>query len=283
MGSVCELDEQITGGAEKGNEMSEEESRKPTRIQSVDRAARLLMLIASDAHAQWKARTLAEAMSTSVPTMYHLLNTLVDAGFLSLDDHGIYYLGIAVGRLAEAYHAQSNPPPELLVPLRGISEQTGETAYLSAWRNGQMEVIVDLPGTLPVRVTDLKAGFRGVAHARAAGKVLLAFGTDEQLARYLAISQLERVTSHTVVDQEQLRGVLAEAREKGYAVEYEEFCEGVGCLSVPIRGESALFGAYTVSAPIDRLMKQQNRYLEVLRAAAEVAGKTADAATSPRL
>jgi IclR family transcriptional regulator, acetate operon repressor len=271
----------LAASAEKGNEMTEEEARKPTRIQSVDRAARLLMLIASDPHAKWKARTLAAAMSTSVPTMYHLLNTLVDAAFLSLDEQGIYQLGIAVGRLAEAYHSQSNPPPELLVPLRGISEQTGETAYLSAWRNGQMEVIVDLPGTLPVRVTDLKAGFRGVAHARAAGKVLLAFGTEKQLNRYLAISQLERVTSHTVVDHEQLLGVLDEARQQGYAVEYEEFCEGVGCLSVPILGESALFGAYTVSAPIDRLKKEQNRYLDVLRAAAQVAGKTADAATSP--
>jgi DNA-binding IclR family transcriptional regulator len=144
-----------------------------------------------------------------------------------------------------------------------------------------MEVIVHLPGTLPVRVTDLRAGFHGVAHARAAGKVLLAFGTDEQLARYLATSPLDRVTSHTVVTEEELRSLLAEARTHGYAVEHEEFCEGVGCLSVPILSGSSLFGAYTVSAPIDRLKSKHDQYLDVLTTAAEIAGKSVDRRSSP--
>src|SRR5487761_847399 len=110
--------------------MAEEKApRTPTRIQSVARAARLLMLIASDPNADWKARTLSDVMGTSLPTMYHLLNTLVDAGLVTIDDRGIYRLGINVGRLAVAYQHQVMPPSELQVPLHSIAEKTGESSY----------------------------------------------------------------------------------------------------------------------------------------------------------
>lgn len=218
-------------------------------------------------------------MQTSVPTMYHLLNTLSDVGFITVDEQGNYCLGIAVGNLAAAYHEQSLPPPELLVPLRTISDETGESAYLSAWRNGQMEVIAHRPGTLAVRVNDLQAGFHGVAHARAAGKVLLAFGTEAQLSRYLATSPLDRVTDKTVSTLDGLLAELDEARVNGYGVEYEEFAEGVGCLSVPILGRLSLLGAYTVSAPVDRLRSQFKPYLGVLVAAARTAADRVDQMT----
>lgn len=264
-----------SGGQEHG-ERSAAADHKPTRINSVDRAARVLMLIASNPDAGWKARSLANAMHTTVPTMYHLLNTLSDRGFLATDEHGVYRLGIGIAKLAAAYHEQAVPPDELLAPLRGVAEQTGESAYLSAWRNGEMEVIAHMPGTLPVRVIDLGTGFRGVAHARAAGKVLLAFGTKERREDYLATSDLERLTEHTVTDRDHLRKELEKVWEDGFGVEYEEFCDGVGCLSVPIMSAAGLLGAYTVSAPIGRLLARQDEYRTVLQETARAAARAGE-------
>ena len=257
---------------------SEKAPRAPTRIQSVARATRLLMLIASDPNADWKARSLADAMETSLPTMYHLLNTLVDAGLVTTDDRGICRLGINVGRLAAAYQQQVMPPSELQVPLHTVTEKTGESSYLSAWRNGEMEVILHVPSTLPVRVMELRAGFRGVAHARAAGKVLLAFGSEQQRERYFVPARLEAATRHTITDKEMLLAELARVRDGQYAQEYEEFCEGVACLSVPILATGELLGAYTISAPVDRLRSRRSEYLEALRDAAGTASAGAEAA-----
>jgi DNA-binding IclR family transcriptional regulator len=226
------------------------------------------MLIASDPNAGWKARSLANAMNTTLPTMYHMLNTLSDCGFVTADEHSVYRLGIGIAKLAAAYDEQAVLPEELLAPLRGVAERTGESSYLSAWRNGEMEVIAHVPGTLPVRVIDLGTGFRGVAHARAAGKVLLAFGTKERREYYLATSGLELLTAHTISDRDDLRKELDKVWENGFGVEYEEFCDGVGCLSVPIMSAAGLLGAYTVSAPIDRLLDRQSKYLAVLQEAA---------------
>ena len=255
------------------------EPRAPTRIRSVDRAARLLMLIATDPNAGWKARTIATEMGTSVPTTYHMLNTLVDAGLVTTDDRGSYCLGVAVARLALAYQVQAAPPRELQVPLSEVAAKTGESAYLSAWRNGEMEVITHVASTQPVRVTDLRPGFRDVAHARAAGKVLLAFGTDSQREHYLTGAKLKAVTKFTVTKHNALLVELEQARVNRYAEEREEFCEGVGCLSVPILIGANLLGAYTVSAPIDRLNSRHETYLQILHDAAAKAGADAEALT----
>jgi DNA-binding IclR family transcriptional regulator len=53
----------------------------PTRIRSVRRAAALLEHIAGTP-AGCTATAAAEALDIPVPTAYHLLNTLVDAGLL---------------------------------------------------------------------------------------------------------------------------------------------------------------------------------------------------------
>jgi len=226
------------------------------------------MLVASDPERGWKARVIAAEMGATVPSTYHLVNTLVDAGLLSVDDEGRYSLGVGVARLAAAYYEQRVPPPEILGPLRRLVQRTGETSYFSAWRNGDMEVIVDLRGTRPARVVDLHAGFHGAAHARASGKVLLAFGTPNQRERYFESIGLAARTSRTITDPDVLRNTLDRVRAEGYGAEHGELFEGVGCLSVPITDEDVLYGAYTVSAPLARLETSLDEYLQELWAAA---------------
>jgi IclR family acetate operon transcriptional repressor len=90
------------------------------RIRSVLRASQLLLLMATVAEEDRTVHRLAEQLGPSVPTVYHLLNTLVDARLLARDERRHYVLGLSVGVLSAAYVAQSVPPPELLRPLQGI-------------------------------------------------------------------------------------------------------------------------------------------------------------------
>jgi len=255
--------------------LNEEEApgRAPTRIQSVAKAARFLALIAGSPGVEWKARSMAKELGTSLPGVYHLANTLSDAGLISVDESGRYTLGIAVGRLASAYYEQSVPPPELLVPLKNLARETGETSYLSDWRNGDMEIIAEVPGTRPHRVVDLGVGFHGMAHARASGKVLLAFGTHEQRERYIDSIPLQQTTVRTITDPDVLRQELRAVHDQGYGAEYGELLDGIGCLSVPVIDDGLLFGAYTVSAPLTRIEAENETYLKALKDAASVAGK----------
>lgn len=244
-----------------------DEARTGTRIQSVSRAAQLLMLIASLPEAERSVTRMAAELGTSVPTVYHLLNTLVDAKLLTRDERKQYRFGLAMEVLSVAYAQQSVPPPELVAPLRRIIEETGESAYLTAWRTGNPVVLAHLSGTHAVQVTNLRPGYRGVANARASGKVLLAFAEPEERERYLAMNPLTAVTEKTITDPDVFEKELRQVARNGYATEVEEFSAGVACVAVPVWRNGMLMGCYTISAPVERYRKQRSHYLAVLRAA----------------
>jgi IclR family acetate operon transcriptional repressor len=240
-----------------------------TRVHSVDRAARLLHLIASTPEHERTVKELAAKMGTSLPSMYHLVNTLVDARLLTRDRRRLYHLGLGIGTLANAYYQQSQPPIELLDPLQAIIQATGETAYLGGLVRGELEVLAEMAGTRAVRVTDLKPGYRGAAHARASGKVLLAFSDPRERNRYLGAHPLQPLTAKTITDSAQLLAELDQVRRQGYATEVEEFTEGVACCAVPILDDGILLAAYTLAAPVERYRTSKDEYIAVLKAAAE--------------
>lgn len=251
------------------------EGRKPasgaTRVHSVARAARLLHLIASTPEHERTAKDLAAKMGTPLPSMYHLLNTLVDARLLARDRRRLYHLGLGIGTLANAYYQQSQPPLELLEPLHAIIKATGETAYLGGLVRGELEIFAELAGTRAVRVTDLKPGYRGAAHARASGKVLLAFSDLSERNRYLGAHSLQALTPNTITDVTQLLEEIDLVKRQGYATEVEEFTEGVACCAVPILDNGILLAAYTLAAPVERYRTSKDEFVAVLKAAAESA------------
>ena len=244
-----------------------DDTRTGTRIQSVSRAAKLLMLIASIPEHERSVNRMAAELGTSVPTVYHLLNTLVDAKLLARDERKQYRFGFAMEVLSVAYAQQTVPPPELLAPLRWITEATGESAYLSAWRSGNPVVLAHLAGTHAVQVTNLRPGYRGAANARASGKVLLAFAEPGDRDRYLAMHPLERVTAATITDPDVFAVELGRVATQGYATDVEEFSAGVACIAVPIWSSGVLMGSYTISAPVERYRRQHEEYLARLREA----------------
>ncbi len=242
-----------------------------TRINSVARAARLLVLIATLPPDEATVQNIATSLSISVPTAYHMLNTLLDARLLSRDDAKRYHLGLHVGFLGEAYRRQAQPPPELMDALRGLSEATGESCFLSQWHEGSIEISAQVAGSHAVQVAHLQPGFQDSAHARASGKVLLAYTDPRSRASYLASHQLTPITPRTITDPVALQHELNAVLRNGYAVEEEEFSLEVACVSVPVIAGDLLFGAYTVAAPVSRYETMKETYLGLLQAAARQA------------
>lgn len=243
--------------------------RPGTRLRSVLRAAQLLLLMATLPEQERTVNRLAEELGTSVPNVYHLLNTLVDAQLLARDERKQYVLGLSVGVLATAFASQTVPPPELLLPLDEIVRATGETAYLSTWRRGSPVVLAQRDGTHAVQVT-LRPGFDEAAHARASGKVLLAFGDPVHREEYVRSHPLAQLTPSTITDRASLQRELQLVTEHGYATEVEECSAGVACIAVPVFGKGLLLGAYTVATPVERYRVHADSYIATLRQAAKL-------------
>ncbi|HLW60481.1 MAG TPA: IclR family transcriptional regulator C-terminal domain-containing protein [bacterium] len=112
-------------------------------------------------------------------------------------------------------------------------------------------------------------GRRAPAHCTALGKVLLAHA-DPQLQTRVLAGRLKRYTPGTIVDPPTLRRVLQAVRERGYAVDDQEFEEGIRCVAAPVLDYTGrVVAALSVSAPAGRLGPDRDRGLaEVVRAAA---------------
>jgi IclR family acetate operon transcriptional repressor len=239
-------------------------SAKPsTQIQSVARACRLLLYVSEQADG-CTATEVATAHEMALPTTYHLLNTLTTEGMLAKDSRRRYTIGPKVGALSDAFLRQMSAPEYLMLPLQQLAETTGETAYLTAWRGEEIRVLASVEGAQVVRVSGLHSGYYDHGHARATGKLLLAYARPELREAYLRRNPLKALTPRTIVDPKAFERELKATRERGYALELEEFAEGVGCASAPVVENGVAIAAYTVSAPIHRFGERREALIDAV-------------------
>ena len=81
--------------------------------------------------------------------------------------------------------------------------------------------------------TPSQPGGRFAASSTALGKAMLAFSPPNVVERVLA-SGLEPRTSRTIVDPNVFREELCRIAARGYAVDDEEFAEGMRCCAAPV-------------------------------------------------
>jgi DNA-binding IclR family transcriptional regulator len=239
-------------------------------VQSVARGLRILTQVATSSDGL-TAREIAAALELRLPTAHHLIQTLVAEGFLMRDSGHRYRLGLRVGDLAAAFPRHLDPAEHLTSRARALAARTGEAAYLAGWSDARIVIMAQIPGRHAVNVTDLRVGLAEDAHARASGKLLLAFADEEVRDAFLDEHGLRPRTPATITDREALEAELDAIRARGYAVDREEFAPGVCCLAALLDGGSSI--ALSLSAPADRFEKRFEGYLADLLEIANPTGQ----------
>jgi IclR family pca regulon transcriptional regulator len=115
---------------------------------------------------------------------------------------------------------------------------------------------------------NLVVGSRLPAHATSMGKVLLAHLSPEALDRYLASANLRALTPQTITRPADLRRVLLEVRQRGWAFSDQESEMGVRTVAVPLFNHAnQIDSALNVSAHASRVSMRElkRRYLPVLQ------------------
>jgi len=242
--------------AVKGEAEARSGNGRGTRIQSVARASKVLLWVADQPHGA-SAKEVAAAHGLALPTAYHLLNTLADQGMLAKDTQGRYILGRSAAILAEAHLRGKSVPETMLNALRDLVRRTDETAYLADWGENDIRVLASVEGRQMVRVAEVGSGVYKNGHARANGKVLLAWAPPEIREAYLRAHPIVPVTKATITTRKKLDRELELVRDRGYAYDEEEFAAGVSCVAAPVLQNGHVIASLGVVAPTDRF--QENR------------------------
>jgi DNA-binding IclR family transcriptional regulator len=249
------------GDLEDGGSAAGDGSRP--RVQSVARAATILYAIAKNDRGLSR-KGISQEAKLSKQITYHLLHTLSQSGLVTRNDEGNYILGLRVGRLAEGFRRQLSGSAQVSALVRQIARKTGETTYAAKWINGEVVSIDIVRGHYHIQALELPHGFSQDAHARAGGKVLLAYATEEQRREYFKTHKPKRRTVHTVISAKKLQAQFDTIRAQGYCVEREEFALGLCCIGMPLDNGLSPY-AIGISAPAERFNENFDSYLETLR------------------
>jgi DNA-binding IclR family transcriptional regulator len=114
-----------------------------------------------------------------------------------------------------------------------ISKETTETVTLTIRIGFDALVAYKVDSAQPI-LPNVQVGIRLPLYASAAGKVMLAFFSEEEIEQYLNSVDLVKFTPKTIVDREQITADLIEIRRSGLAYNREGFREGITAIAAPV-------------------------------------------------
>lgn len=225
------------------------------RVQSVDRAVRLLRAVAAAGTSGAGTVALGDACGLNRATAWRLLSTLESHGFVRCD-RSTHHWTIGIGMAEIVRFSGIN---EVLRDAHGVLEslalEVGETAALAVLRQGDLVYVDEVT---PASIVAASWSGRTMSlHATSTGKVLLAWSHEDDLKTLLP-RRLERFTESTITDRATLRRELRRVRELGYATCQGEFEPSAWGVSAPVLDHAGrLLAVMSIWGPRDRVPPQR--------------------------
>jgi len=200
-------------------------------IQSIDRAAAILRLLASGPR-RLGVSELADRLGLARPTVHGLLQTLVANGFVEQDRHSDkYQLGPGLLQLGYSYLDLNELRSRSIGHADRLATRTGAAVRVGV-RHADSVVVIHhvFRPTATFQVPEV--GLQLPLHASALGKAILAFLPSAEMEDLLT-DPLPKLTKRTP-NGAQLRTQLRAVREQAFATEKDEAVLGESSAAAPI-------------------------------------------------
>jgi DNA-binding IclR family transcriptional regulator len=239
------------------------------KVQALDRAFAVLDLL-GESDTPLGLAQVASSLQLHKSTAHRFLMVLEKHRMVERTAGGKFRLGLRLfdlgNRAIEQYDLRERAQPH----LRRLVAETEETAHLCILEGAHVIYIDKIEPARSVRMIT-RIGASNPIHCTAVGKAMLSFLPEERITDILSRLRFERYTSHTISTAEALRAEIEKTRRRGYAVDDEEFEEGLRCIAVPVLDAQRLpVAAVSVSGPSFRVTAQKlpaiaNQLLQCVR------------------
>jgi DNA-binding IclR family transcriptional regulator len=239
-------------------------------VKSAARTVEVLEVLAARGNEPVTVRELCEAMGAPRSSMYALLRTLSELGWVRSDStHSLYSIGIRA-LLAGTTYLDTDPLLQVVQPhVEQVSRRLKETVHYGRLDRTDMVYLATHQSAAYERTRN-RVGRRLPAYSTSLGKAVLAHFDEEELEAHLP-AVLTPLTPRTITSRAALKEDLAATRERGYSVDDEENTPGLRCFGVALPIRSGITDALSCSVPIERLTPEhEQEIIAALRSTADV-------------
>lgn len=239
-------------------------------VKSAARTVEVLEVLAARGNEPVTVRELCEAMNAPRSSMYALLRTLSELGWVRSDStHSLYSIGIRA-LLAGTTYLDTDPLLQVIQPhVDALSRQLDETVHYGRLDRTDIVYLATHQSTAYER-THNRIGRRLPAYSTSLGKAVLAHFKEDDVEAHLP-EILAPLTRTTITSREKLQEELAVTRARGYSIDDEENTEGLRCFGVALPIRSGTADALSCSVPVDRLTpSHESEIVEALHSTANV-------------
>ncbi len=241
-------------------------------LKSLEKGLALLEAFGQDTPAMTLTE-LARKCGFHISTVQRLTATLCQLGYLKKDQSKRYHLGLKVIKLGYQVTRTMALRTFLLPYLQGLFREIDETVNLFLLEGDEV-VIVERLEKRRLLTYNLQTGSSLPLYCTAAGKAILSLMATRRLENFFKRVILKPFTPYTLTEPEKLTEALKNARERGYAVNYQELALGTSAVAVAfLDGSGSPRGAVSAAMPASRfdLEAMKKQYLNPLKETARVA------------
>ena len=208
---------------------------------------------------QRRAMTIAQlSHKTGIPraAVRRCLYTLKQLGYADSEANN-FYLKPKILSLGYSYLSSTPLTISAQPALNQISRELNESCSLGVLEENEV-IYISRSQSSRVMSVALNAGSRIPAYCSSMGRVLLSTLPEDELSDYFSKVRLIAYTDRTVVAESELREILSDVRQRGYAIVEEELEIGLRSIAVPVRGASGIpVAAISIGAQASRADRSQ--------------------------
>lgn len=193
---------------------------------------------------------MSHALGFPPSTIHHILATFRGYDYVAQNSETKKYsLGFRFLSISTSILENMDVRKTAYTHLRNLHRNCSEAIHLSILRNGQVTYIDKIQGSIGLSLATY-IGFSTEPHAAAGGKILISELPLEEVRALYKNRPLKKYGKNTITNMRQLLEELEKIRKLGYAIDNEEYYEGVRCVAAPIKAGSRIAAAISITGSI---------------------------------
>ena len=232
---------------------AETEERVPTNLRAL-----LILEAMGQSRDSLTASDVGRIVGIPKQTAHRLCMTLVEEGYLNrVDKRGAFHPGRRARSLATGLLHASVQHHSRHQVLQWVADQVGETVNFVVPEDQGMSYKDRVETNWAFRI-QLPIGSHVPFHCTASGKTFLASLPKAERRRLVNVMQLSPLTENTITTPTDLLSELQTVGRQGYALDNEEFLEGMVAVAVPVLDpQGRYFASLAAHGPNQRLSVEQ--------------------------